>query len=102
MKLVGKVYVDSSAAIGVAHRRGNGKMRHVRVGTLWIQEKVESREIEVRKIKGEQNPADVLTKNVNKEKVERFTKAVNQEWKKGKAEKGLETAKDAQELKTSK
>ena len=36
----GEVYVDSSAAIGVAHRKGNGKLRHVRVGLLWIQEKM--------------------------------------------------------------
>ena len=33
-----RVYVDSSAAIGTMQRRGNGKLRHVRVGTLWIQE----------------------------------------------------------------
>jgi hypothetical protein len=36
----GEVYVDSNAAIGTAMRRGNGKLRHVRVGILWIQEKV--------------------------------------------------------------
>ena len=39
VSLRGRVHVDSSAAIGVAQRRGNGKLRHVRVGTLWIQEK---------------------------------------------------------------
>ena len=31
-----KVYVDSSAALGVAHRRGNGKMSHGKVGMLWV------------------------------------------------------------------
>ncbi len=41
MEMEGRIYVDSSAAIGIVHRRGNGKMRHVKVGTLWIQEKVE-------------------------------------------------------------
>ncbi len=40
MEMEGRIYVDSSAAIGIVHRRGNGKMRHVKVGTLWIQEKV--------------------------------------------------------------
>ena len=39
------VDVDSSAAIGVARRRGNGKLRHVRVGTLWNQELVEEGDI---------------------------------------------------------
>ena len=64
IKLRGRVHIDSSAAIGVAHRRGNGKLRHVRVGTLWIQELVEEGEIEVRKVLGARNVADALTKNV--------------------------------------
>ena len=46
IELVGRVHVDSSAAIGVAHRRGDGKLRQVRVGTLWIQELVGEGEIE--------------------------------------------------------
>ena len=41
MDLSARVHVDSSAAIGVANRKGNGKMRHVKVGNLWIQELVE-------------------------------------------------------------
>ena len=40
VELEGRIYVDSSAAIGVAKRRGNGKLRHVRVGLLWIQERI--------------------------------------------------------------
>ena len=42
VKREARVYVDSSAAIGITQRRGNGKLRHVKVGMLWIQEKVES------------------------------------------------------------
>ena len=38
IELRGRIYIDSSAAIGVANRWGNGKLRRVRVGTLWIQE----------------------------------------------------------------
>ena len=69
LKLRGRVMVDSSAAIGVAHRRGNGKLRHVRVGDLWIQQKVEEKELEIHKVAGEGNPADLLTKNVDQAKV---------------------------------
>merc|ERR1711964_8165 len=57
----GRVHVDSSAAIGAAQRKGNGKMGHVRVGDLWIQEKVEDGELGLQKIKGEEYPADVMT-----------------------------------------
>ena len=45
-----RVYVDSSAAIGTAQRRGNGKLKHVRVGTLWIQERVEAGELKMTKV----------------------------------------------------
>ena len=36
------VFVDSSAAVGVAGRKSAGKLRHVRVGQLWVQERAES------------------------------------------------------------
>ena len=38
----GEVYVDSSVAIGMIQRKGNGKMRHVRVEMSWIQEQHDS------------------------------------------------------------
>ncbi len=50
-----KVYVDSSAAIGITQRKGNGKLRHVKVGMLWVQEKVEDGE---RKNQSENAPVD--------------------------------------------
>ena len=33
---VGHVHVDSPAAIGIANRKGNGKLHHVKVGMLWM------------------------------------------------------------------
>ena len=39
MEMSGRVLVDSSAALGIVRRKGNGRLRHVKVGTLWIQEK---------------------------------------------------------------
>ena len=96
MNVKGKVFVDSSAAIGIAHRRGNGKMRHVRVGDLWIQEKVENKELEVQKVEGEENPADLLTKNVGQEKVEKFMRMIGQDWRRGRAAKGLEVAENVE------
>ena len=58
-----KVYVDSNAAIGVTQRKGNGKLRHVKVGMLWVQEKVEENELLIGKVLGTDNPADAMTKN---------------------------------------
>ena len=33
------VHVDSSAALAVTARKGNGKLRHVRIGHLWVQDR---------------------------------------------------------------
>ena len=56
---------DSSAAKGIASRRGLGKMRHVEVNQLWLQDKVAEGIIKLVKVPGTGNQADVLTKHVN-------------------------------------
>ena len=48
LDLSGDIYVDSTAALGVVSRRGCGRMRHVRVGSLWIQEKKECGELHLK------------------------------------------------------
>ena len=41
---------------------GLGRTRHIEVRYLWLQEAVRKRRLEIRKIRGELNPADALTK----------------------------------------
>ena len=48
----GTIYVDSSAALGVVGRKGNGKLRHIRVGQLWVQEVAEEEILRYKKING--------------------------------------------------
>ena len=57
-----RLRTDASAAKGIASRRGLGKIRHIEVHQLWLQEKVNNQVIEVMKVKGEENVADALTK----------------------------------------
>ena len=40
-----KLFVDASAALSIAKRHGAGKMRHINVKTLWIQEKAAQLEL---------------------------------------------------------
>ena len=58
--------IDNPAVQNVANslaaRRGLGGIRHIEVNQLWLQEKVSDGTIEVEKVKGETNRADVLTK----------------------------------------
>ena len=53
---------DSSAAKSFVNRRGLGKMRHLEIRDLWLQREVSEGKLEVSKIPGEDNPADLMTK----------------------------------------
>ena len=60
----GMVHTDASAALGIVKRQGLGKLRHLRVQYLWIQDKVRGGDLEVHKILGTKNPADLMTKHL--------------------------------------
>ena len=61
-----EVRVDSKAALGVVGRRGNGKLRHVRVGTLWLQQLEEEDDaVAFSHVRGDRNPADLMTKGLH-------------------------------------
>ncbi len=57
-----EVHVDSPAAKSIASRLGIGKVRHLEVRYLWLQDKVRRGEIKLVKVWGKESPADVLTK----------------------------------------
>ena len=61
-----RVHSDATAAIGIARRRGLGKIRHLDVEDLWVQAKDRDKTIELVKVLGAENPADILTKYVDK------------------------------------
>ena len=56
------------------------------MGLLWIQEQVEEGEVDVKKILGDDNPADLFAKNVPAAKVEKFMGLIGQEYKEGRAD----------------
>jgi len=56
------VCVDSSAAKAFVSKRGVGKMRHMEVKWLWLQEEVKKGRVRVEKVWGPWNPADLMTK----------------------------------------
>ena len=81
------VWTDSSAALGIAFRSGFGKLRHLETHTLWVQEKVRTCTISVRKVRGEVNPADLFTKHLpSREKVHQMMGLFSCECRSGKAE----------------
>ena len=60
-----EVKTDASAAIGIASRIGLGKIRHIEVNQLWLQEKVRSGKVIITKVDTSCNLADALTKGVD-------------------------------------
>ena len=64
LDLTGRITTDSTTAIGIANRRGAGKVRHLEVHLLWLQQCIERKLLAMEKVPGPKNPADVGTKHV--------------------------------------
>ena len=81
-----RVWTDSSAALGIASRSGLGKLRHLETHTLWVQEKVRTGAISLKKVWGEVNPADLFTKHLpSREKVHQLLGLFNCEYRAGRS-----------------
>ena len=65
---------DSSAAKSFSSRRGLGKMRHIDVKHLWLQDLVKKGEIRLAKVLGDQNPADLFTKYLDRARIKMLGK----------------------------
>ena len=86
----GVVYADSSAALAIADRKGSGKLRHINVRMLWIQEKERKDEVELRKVLGAAIPADLMTKYLAGARVEDLMRRLGQLRRAGRADAALD------------
>ena len=66
------INTDSSAAIGMGTRHGLGKVKHLDLKEMWIQERVMNGDIVLTKVSGENNIADLLTKHLDRNKVDHY------------------------------
>ena len=87
-----ELYADASAALSIANRQGAGKMRHINVKSLWLQAKEVQQILKYRKIKGEENPSDGLTKHVRRELLDKYLNTGNLEIKSDRADASLKLA----------
>jgi hypothetical protein len=65
---------DSSAGRAISLRKGTGKLRHLQVKYLWIQDALFEKRLVIEKVKGVENPADVGTKFLMSHEVQSVTK----------------------------
>ena len=85
----GRVFADASAALGVVHRRGAGKLRHVRIGSLWVQEAHRAGVLDFHKVAGTDNPADLFTKGLKVEPMRHLMRKLSVEYRVGSAQARL-------------
>ena len=72
---------DASAALGIARRKGLGKVRQLDVSQLWIEDKVACGEISVIKVGTGEHISDALTKHINSNDIGWHMEKTNQEFK---------------------
>lgn len=64
-----RLRLDSSAAIGICRRTGVGRVCRLNTWLMWIQEQVRDGGLEVVKIAGPENPADLMTKLLGADRI---------------------------------
>ncbi|CAK0851674.1 unnamed protein product [Prorocentrum cordatum] len=86
---------DASAGIGIASRRGIGKIRHLHTQALWLQQAVADKRLSVVKTKGESNPANLPTKHVDGKTMWQHLADLGFELRSGQSKLAIEVARDA-------
>ena len=77
---------DASAALGIIHRRGLGRTRHIDTGPLWIQQTTAEKRLQYSNALGTTNPADLMTKYLAAEANESHCKRLHVHFQTGLAE----------------
>ena len=70
---------DATAAIGIVKRQGLGRVRHLAVADLWVQQRAQEGILKLSKHPGLLNPADMMTKGVDGETLNRHMLAIGLE-----------------------
>ena len=73
------VHTDASATMGIVNRQGLGKLRHIGVQYLWLQEKSQNGELQFMKVAGAENPADLCTKHLGADVIQHLIGLINAE-----------------------
>ena len=91
-----RIHVDASAAIGIAQRKGLGKLRHLDTQALWIQDALRTRRVNVEKVLGTENPADLMTKHLGGPDLQKCLKKLGIQIRHGRADAAPSLVKKAE------
>ena len=87
-----KVFTDATTGKAMAVRRGLGKVRHIAVNELWIQERVHLGDLRIIKIKNKFNPADLMTKHLSQAEIVQILEHLNHLHAEGRSDNAPELA----------
>ena len=76
--------------MGIAQRRGIGRVRHLHAPLLWVQRVFHDRRAELKKVRGTENPADLGTKVLSGPDLWKCLKLLNFTARVGKSDLALE------------
>ena len=71
------IHTDSAAAVGICKRAGIGRIRHLAVEQLSVQEGLRRGDFRLFKVQGDANPADALTKHLSREVLDKHFAALS-------------------------
>ena len=80
------IQTDATAAIGICRRRGLGRVRHLAVADLWLQDRLRSGDFELCKVLGSNNVADLLTKYLDRSTQDRHCESLGLDFEAGRAD----------------
>ena len=86
-----RVLTDATTGKSIASRRGLGKLRHIDVSNLWIQEQVMKGAMSVIKVKNIHNSADIGTKHLPRQEMENCLEQMDFHFALGRSEVAPET-----------
>ena len=78
-----KIKGDAVAAMGMVKRQGLGRVRHLAVADLWIQQKAKEGVAKFEKLPGTENTSDIMTKAVESDVLAKHVKTLGFEYREG-------------------
>ena len=81
-----RLHIDASAAKGIVERKGLGKVRHIDVDVLWLQEQEARRLVPLYKCLGTDNVADMMTKHIPAATIDHYSSSLAVEYPAGRSE----------------
>ena len=85
---------DSDAGRGMVRRIGAGRVRHLQLRELWLQERVREKQLRIERVDSEVNPSDIGTKYLDVGRIIKLMNSVNLKLSKGVKASGLACLED--------